>query len=275
MITTFIIICAFTFTIHMTECLAYTMRLSGLRTRQIAISMSFVTSTLIISRLSNMFQAPLLGAMADKTALIGTQEALHTLVFQFRINIFAAFLGALAGALMTPTMVTLFQQAILRFLRGSSIPRIAVSAFKPHNLKKIIRSLRLPRLKSLNTISIRNIPKTFLIMNLVVTSIYTIGVLCALLASAHLPEFRATALQLSGIVNGIATIMLTLFVDPAGARITDQAYHNSRPQDDVRSVVFYLQFTKILGNLILAQLLLLPFTWWIMWWTQLISHTVH
>ena len=47
--------------------------------------------------------------------------------------------------------------------------------------------------------------KQFLILNAFVTAIYTIGVLCALLAGAYLPQYRATAIQLSGIVNGIAT----------------------------------------------------------------------
>ena len=69
--TSVILVCIFTFIIHTTESLAYSMRLAGVRTKQVAIAMAFVTSTLLVSRLSNMFQAPLLGAMVDSSILMG------------------------------------------------------------------------------------------------------------------------------------------------------------------------------------------------------------
>lgn len=265
------IACIFTFVIHMTESLAYSMRLAGVRTRQIAIAMAFVTSTLLVSRLSNMFQAPLLGAMVDFSILSDSIEATTTLEWQFRKVIFAAFLGTLSGMLLTPTMVQLFQFAIKRFLKTGSIPSVAIYAIKPTSLVKIYRQLKLPRLHMLKSISIKNIPKQFLIMNVIVTSIYAIGVLCALLAGAYVPEFRSTAIQLSGIVNGMATIMFTIFVDPPGARVTDQAINQHRSESDVRTVVFYLQLGKITGTLIIAQLLLKPLTFYILLVTKWLS----
>ena len=89
-----------------------------------------------------------------------------------------------------------------------------------------------------------------------------------------MPEFRSTAIQLSGIVNGMATIMFTIFVDPPGARVTDQAVNQQRPVDDVRRVVFFLQTGKMLGILILAQLFLKPFSMYILWVTKIIKHWV-
>lgn len=271
---TLIIICCFTFIIHMTESLAYCMRLAGVRTKKIAIAMAFVTSTLLVSRLSNMFQAPLLGAMVDGAILAGSQSALLHLELRFRFVIFAAFLGASIGAFLTPTMVFLFQKAIKRFQQSGSIPRVALSALYPKNFIQILKSFRVPRFSSLKTISIKSIPKQFLIFNVVVTSIYVIGVLCSLLAGAYLPEFRSTAIQLSGIVNGIATVLFTIFVDPPGAKITDEAVNGDRSELDVRSVVFFLQCGKMLGTLIIAQLLLRPMTQYIMYFTQWISSTV-
>ena len=268
------IVCFFTCTIHMTESLAYSMRLAGLRTKQIAIAMSFVTSTLLISRLSNMLQAPLLGAMVDTTILTQSDAALAQLEFHFRIIILAAFFGTLLGAFFTPTAVYLFQKAIERFKVIGSLPLTALSACKPRNMIKIITAFRFPNPKSLKSISFKNLPKSFLIINIFVTSIYVIGVLCSLLAGAYLPEFRSTAIQLSGIVNGMATVMFTLFVDPSGARITDQAVHQQRPENDVRSVVFFLQCGKLLGILIIAQLTFKPLTHYILWVTQWISQTV-
>ncbi len=274
MFNTLSIICFFTFLIHLTESVAYSMRLSGIRTRQIAIAMSFVSSTLLVSRLSNMFQAPLLGAMVDSTVLLGTTASLHQLEGSFRLVIFAAFLGSLVGAMMTPTAVELFQAAMRRFMQSGSLPRVALAAFRPRNTVRIIKAFKLPRLHSLKGIRLGTIPRTFLIVNVVVTAVYTIGVLCSLLAGAYLPEMRSTAIQLSGIVNGIATIFFTIIVDPSGARITDQVYHHQRPEADVRSVIFFLLIGRIFGTFILAQLIFLPFTYYIVWVTKLLSRLV-
>ncbi len=269
-----IIICFFTCLIHTTESLAYSMRLAGVRTKQIAIAMAFVTSTLLVSRLSNMFQAPLLGAMVDTAILANSAESLVLLESKFRIIIIFAFFGAFLGAFLTPTVVFLFQKAILHFQDTGSIPHVIARGLRPKNFIKIVCSFRFPSFSSFKSISIKNIPKGFLIANVLVTSIYVIGVLCSLLAGAFLPEFRSTALQLSGIVNGMATILFTIFVDPPGARVTDQAVNGKRSEEDVRSVVFYLQVGKMLGILIFAQLFLKPFSHYIMWVTEMIKQWV-
>jgi hypothetical protein len=266
-----IIICFFTGLIHTTESLAYGMRLAGIRTKQIAIAMAFVTSTLLVSRLSNMFQAPLLGAMVDTTILINTQESILQLENNFRVIIFCGFLGAFLGALLTPTAVSLFQKAIINFQETGSIPRVIFRGLKPKNIIKIFKLAKFPRVAALKTLSLTDVPKGFLIANVIVTSIYVIGVLCALLAGAMLPEFRSTALQLSGIVNGMATILFTIFVDPPGARVTDQAANGKRSENDVRSVVFFLQLGKMLGILIFAQVLLRPLSYYIVWVTEIIK----
>jgi len=266
-----LIVAIFTFVINITETLAYAMRYAGLKTRQIAISMSFVTSTLLISRLSNMFQSPLLGKMVDNTARIGTAEALNNLESNFRVVIFAGFLGVLFATLLTPSVVKVFELAIRNFLRIGSLPRMFFyTIISPRRMLMVIRCFSLPKISMLKDISLKRIPKKFLILNGLVASIYSIGVLASLLAGAYLPDVRATAIQLSGIVNGLATIMFTLMVDPTGARITDQAVHNVRPASDVKSVVFYLSISRMVGLLIIAQIILKPATEYIILFTKVI-----
>ena len=160
-----------------------------------------------------MFQAPLLGFMVDSAIIQNTNEALLTLEGEFRIIILCAFFGALFGAFLTPTMAYLFKKAIEIFQVTGSIPKLVFIALKPRYLKKIICAFRIPRISSLKTITFKSLPKGFLIFNVFVTSIYVIGVLFSI-AGAYLPEYRSTAIQLSGIVNGMATIMFTIFVDP-------------------------------------------------------------
>ncbi len=262
-----VIICFFTFIIHTTETLAYCLRIAGLHTKKIAVAMSFVTTTLLVSRLSNMFQAPLLGALVDKAIQTQSPLALDHLSNSFRLVILFGFLGSLLGFLLSPTAIKLFSKAIVHFHEHGSLPKLVWHALHPKYFKTIFACFTRPRFSDFSGVSLKNLPKTFLILNSVVTSVYTIGVLCSLLAGAFLPTMRSTAIQLSGIVNGIATILLTLFVDPAGARITDQSYHNQRPYNDVVSVVFFLQIGRLFGTLVLAQLLFKPFTLYIMWVT--------
>ncbi len=270
-ITTLLIVCFFTFLINITESLAYCMRYSGLKTKQISIAMAFVTSTLLVSRLSNMFQAPLLGKMVDQTIMIGTAESLLQLEESFRTIIFSGFLGVLIAAFLAPTFVNIFEIAIKTFLRVGSIPKMFfMTITSPRRIAKIAKCIRIPNPNMLKNVSLKNIPKTFLVLNGFVASIYTIGVLASLLAGAYLPDFRATAIQLSGIVNGIATIMFTLLVDPAGARITDQTVHNNRPTSDVKSVVVFLMLSRMIGILIISQIIFIPAVDYIITITKLI-----
>ncbi len=261
----------FTGLIHFTESASYSMRIAGVTTRQVAIAMSFVTSTLLVSRLSNMFQAPLVGKMVDMTVIAGTDAALHQLESDFRLILFAGMIGITLAACLTPTLIGWYEMAIMKFLDIGSIPKLFILSLHPSRMKRIIKAIKLPRLHMIRAMSLKGIPKTFLILNILVAAIYSIGVLSALLAGAYIPEFRATAVQLSGIVNGIATIMFTLMVDPAGARITDQAIHGKRPIQDVKSVVFFLLIGRLLGVFIIAQLLLFPAARYIISVTQFVA----
>ncbi|OGB89553.1 hypothetical protein A2625_01360 [candidate division WOR-1 bacterium RIFCSPHIGHO2_01_FULL_53_15] len=250
-----IFVCILTGIIHFTETAATSLRLAGVRTKQIATSLSFVNATLLITRTSNMLQAPFLGGMVDHAILSGNTDSL---VGSFRLVIFSAFIGNCFGAIFTPFFVAIFTKAIERFERGGSVPRLIAAAFLPRNARGIFRRLRLPSRESLMNLSFKGMPQTFLWINLVVVSIYTIGVLSSLYAGALVPEFRITASQLSAIVNGIATILLVTLVDPTCAFITDQAIRGRRKESDVRAMVFYIIIGRIVGTLILAQFLFLP-----------------
>jgi len=89
-------------------------------------------------------------------------------------------------------------------------------------------------------------------------AIYAVGVLAALYAGAQLPDLRTTASQLSGIVNGIATILLALLVDPTSAHIVDQVVREKRDLQDARTMVFLLAAGRVVATLLIAQLIFLP-----------------
>lgn len=250
-----LIVCVLTAIIHFTETAASSLRLAGVRTRQIATSLAFVNATLLITRTSNMLQAPFLGGMVDHAILAGHPVSLVGL---FRLVIFAAFIGNFLGALCSPFFVAVFTVAILKFETVGSVPKLIAAAFFPRNLKAIIKCFRLPDRSSFSNLSLKGIPQGFLWTNLIVVSIYAIGVLSSLYAGALIPEFRITASQLSAIVNGIATILLVTLVDPTCAFITDRAVRGLRSEADVRSMVFYIIAGRVVGTLVISQLLFLP-----------------
>ena len=250
-----IIVCFFTAIIHFAECTASSLRLAGVRTKSIATSLAFVNATLLVTRLSNMLQAPFLGGMVDYAINRGN---VTSLIANFRWVIFAAFIGNLIAALLTPFSVSVFTKAIERFEKVGSVPKLIIYAFHPKNLAAIFKRLRLPKKESFLNLSLKGMPQIFLWLNLLMVSIYAIGVLSALFAGAMVPEYRVTATQLSATVNGLATILLTLMVDPTCAFITDQAIKGKRKESDVRTMVFYIILGRVVGTLILSQLLFLP-----------------
>jgi hypothetical protein len=243
------------------ESLALSMRLAGARTKQVATSISFVNISFLVARLSNMFQAPLLGAMVDQAVRTGAETALLT---KFRLVILAAFGGNLLGALLTPSMAYIFVKAVYVFEREGSVLKLLRETLRPHSLWKALINLRPPALSYFRGIKFSAIPHAFLYFNVVMVAIYAVGVLAALLAGAFLPDQRATAVQLSGIVNGAATVLLSIMVDPTGAHITDQAVHGKRTLNDVWSMVFFMQAGRLLATLVLAQLILWPAARYIM-----------
>ncbi|MBU0580345.1 MAG: lipid II flippase Amj family protein [Candidatus Margulisbacteria bacterium] len=60
---TILLVCCLTAFIHLSETLALAMRLAGVRSKQVATSISFVNTSFLGARMSNMLQAPLLGAL--------------------------------------------------------------------------------------------------------------------------------------------------------------------------------------------------------------------
>jgi hypothetical protein len=265
-------VCILTGVIHFTETAASSLRLAGVRTKQIATSLSFVNATLLITRTSNMLQAPLIGGLVDHAIMTGNPAILIT---GFRNVIFAAFIGNALGALCTPFFVAVFTKAIVRFERVGSVPLLILAAFRPRNFSAIMRRFRLPSKESFINLSLKDMPKGFLWTNLIVVSVYAIGVLSSLYAGAMVPEFRITASQLSAIVNGIATILLVTLVDPTCAYITDQAIRGKRKESDVRAMVFYIILGRVVGTLLLSQLFFLPAASYIKSVTLLVKGMYH
>jgi hypothetical protein len=244
----------FTATIHAIDTLSYSVRLAGIKTKRLAMALSLFNIIVLVARTANMIQAPLLGSMVDRAIAYGQ---VSLLLKDFRMIIFSATVGSIVGVALIPSFVEIFSKGIMALERAGSVPVLISSAVYHGSFKKLKKSFKKPGISLLKRLRLDKIPPTFLILNLIITSVSTIGVLSAIYAGALLPDYRITASQLSGIINGTATILLAVLVDPQAAMITDQTLQGIRERQEANTMVVLLVAGKIFGTL-LSQLIFLP-----------------
>ncbi|HUA08757.1 MAG TPA: DUF2837 family protein [Candidatus Acidoferrales bacterium] len=244
---------------------AYAARLAGVQTKRIATSISLFNLFMTAGRLANLFMAFFVGPLSDaagravtrlhEPGLVAMWQ--HVFEVQLRLIVLAGTAGMIVFALLLPMCTYLFRRGVHSFELRGSIPHALARLFVWRNLADVLRSQHLPTWQEVRRFDWRGIPRRLLIFNTVVTAVYAIGVQASFLASVLDVNVARTAISLSGVINGIGTIAFTLFVDPTSAMITDQAIHGKRTVEEVRSMVFYLSLTAIVGSL-LAQLIFYP-----------------
>ncbi len=254
---------------------AYAARLAGVRTGRIATSISLFNLFVTASRLATLVYTLMLGPLSDSAgnavkalvpkaghlmlpaAQIATAQIQSTFEWQLRAIIIAGTVGTIVGSLLLPMFTYMYVRGVRSFERTKSLPHSMIRLFDPRVIGDIISHIRVPGLAEVRTFSAKNIPRRLLIFNVVVTGIYAIGVVAAYYASVLDVNVARTAIGISGIINGIGTIAFTFFVDPTSSIIVDEAVKGERSHEDVKSMVFYLSLTAIIGWL-LSQLLLWP-----------------
>ncbi|HZV77286.1 MAG TPA: DUF2837 family protein [Candidatus Babeliales bacterium] len=238
---------------------AYAARLAGVQTKRIATSISLFNLFVTTGRLANLFMLFFVGPLADQAGNATSDAAAwqHAFDLQLRLIILAGTAGMVVFALFLPMFTYLFRRGVHSFEARGSIPHSLLRLGAPRVLADVLRSERLPSWAEVRAFDWRKLPKRLLVFNTVVMCVYAIGVQASYLASVLDPSVARTAVGLSGVINGIGTIAFTLFVDPTSAIITDQAIHGKRTVEEVRSMVFYLSLTAIVGSL-LSQAVLYP-----------------
>jgi hypothetical protein len=250
---------AITFIVQGVTIAAYAARLAGVQTKRIATSISLFNLFVTTGRLANLFMLLFVGPLSDEAgnAVVDVAAWHHVFELQLRLIVLAGTFGMVVFALFLPMFTYLFRRGVQSFEARGSVPHSLVRLASPAVIADVLRSERLPKLATLRSFQWRHVPKRLLIFNTVVMCVYAIGVQASYLASVLDPGVVRTAVGLSGIINGIGTIAFTLFVDPTSSMITDQAIHGKRSVQEVRSMVFYLSLTAIIGSL-LSQAILYP-----------------
>ncbi|HWI55080.1 MAG TPA: lipid II flippase Amj family protein [Desulfobacteria bacterium] len=256
-----ILVIIFTVIIHMIITLGYAVRLAGVRTQRLALAFSLWNVIFLVASTANTVQAPFLGRIIDEAGTLihkGNLNVTSAVEYDIRIIILAATLGSIIGTLLIPNFVRLFTKGIFLFERVKSVPRMIGVMLRPKMLRKILAAITIPQSTSVKRlVRKRGVPKKLVVLNFLVTGIWTIGVLAALYAGLLDIKFVRTTANMSGIINGVATVMGVLLIDPHVASITDEAARGKRSDEDVKLLSFYLAASRIAGT-ILAQVIFIP-----------------
>ncbi|MFD0771539.1 lipid II flippase family protein [Bacillus sp. CGMCC 1.60114] len=259
MTTKLIFIMLFTMIIHAVETSSYSIRLAGVRLKKITVALAIIGIVLLVSRTSNLLQAVMLGRIVDRARVHGDIDMEATI----RLILLAASIGTLLALFLYPTLTKLFGYVIQQFeIEGSFIRMM-----KTNNVQKLRytkKYIRFPKLEMIHRLRIGGIPKRIMLINMIATAIYTAGVLAALYASVLNPTYATTATTASGLINGFATILLTVLLDPRIALLTEQALQKENGAETMGKMYGWLMISRFLGTL-LAQVLFVPGAHWILW----------
>jgi hypothetical protein len=249
------LIIGLTFIIHLIGTLAYSVRIAGTRTGRIAVSLSLFNILVLVSRTSNSFQAPLLAKRVEENLKHGMSTGLE---LDFRWLLVAASVATIVGGFLIPTFQRLFARAVEVFAEYRSIPRLFLRGFSPAGLNLVRHSIRMPVKENITDLTAATrIRMRIIILNAVTMAIWTVGVFSALYAGYLRPEYRVTASQLSGVINGIATILMFIMIDPYLSVLTDEAARGEISDGYFRRSVIWLTGSRLAGT-VLAQAILIP-----------------
>ncbi len=253
------LICLLTFVIHTTETLSYGIRFAGVLTGRLAVALSLVGIVLLISRTSNLIQGPFTGGLMDQAAISHTDPSM-----KLHLIIAASSLGTLAAIFLFPTFVQLSKRLISHLELAGSIPQMLRTAVTVDSIRRVRHHVRIPNLQFISRFRIQGIPKRLLLLNALGTAVYTSSVLASLYAILLVPDYKATVLMSSGMINGFATIFMTILVDPQVALLTEKAMQGQATHESIRNMYLWLMISRFFGT-ILAQILLVPAAYWVAW----------
>ena len=249
-----LIVVFLTFVIHLIGTLSYSARIAGVRMRKIAISFSLFNVLVLISRLSNSFQQPLLAKRIEENIKHG-YDSIPSI--DFRIILIAATVATIVGTLLIPTFQRLFSKAIEKFSIDRSIPKLLLHSFTKYGVRQLKESLAFPKSQNLQISKLPSGIIIILLINTIGSAIWTVGVLSSLYAGYLVPDLRVTANSLSSIVNGLSTLLMFIVVDPFLSLLTDDTVDTKLSDSTFRKSITLFAASRLLGT-ISAQFLLIP-----------------
>ncbi|HSJ01774.1 MAG TPA: DUF2837 family protein [Verrucomicrobium sp.] len=252
--TNLLILCVLTFVIHLIGTLAYAARIAGVRTGHLATALTLFNLLILVSRTSNSFQAPFLAKRIETSSF----DNGAALLVDFQWILGSAALATLVRAVLVPSAHRAMSRAVMLLQRHRSLFRLCFHAMHPRRLLLARRFLAVPSIRSMGTLRHRGgLSWSFLGLNAIAVALWSVGVFASLFAGSLEPGLTVTCSNLSSIINGVATILMFLLLDPQLSLLTDDVAHHRTGEGTFRAAVASLVGARFVGVL-LAQLLLVP-----------------
>lgn len=256
-----------TVVINLIGTLAYAARIAGVRTRRIAMSFALFNALVLVSRLSNGFLGPLIANRVEQALASGGGESL---LGDFRLFIGAATVGVIVGIALVPSTQRLFARVIGGMQARKSLAELALRSVTPAGLRTLRESVTIPSVASLRSYTRpAEVSWGILGANCLAQAILVVGVLASIYAGYLVPEYRVTASQLSALINGFATILLFLVIDPQLSVLTDDVVDGQVSEPAFRRAILWISGSRLAGTL-LAQALFVPAAIAIAWAADII-----
>ncbi|PEA82119.1 lipid II flippase family protein [Bacillus pseudomycoides] len=265
---TFKVICIFLFLMLMTsiEVLGYGVRLVGAKLALVASAFAIYNIMSLIARFSNMFQQPFTASLVDSAAKNG---GLELLIKQFRFLLLGSTMGVILGGLLVPFFKNVFSKALVPLSKDGSFLNM-FKLINSTNLKRMKNYFVLVNKNNLEGVNFKNISIKLFVINTIVSAVFTVGVMSALYATLLIPDYDKAAMSSSNIITGVATILLTLLIDPKLSFLTDKVVQDNRSYWELKNFTFMILISRLLGTLV-AQVILVPGAYYIAWFAKFIS----
>ncbi|WP_180062670.1 lipid II flippase family protein [Acinetobacter sp. YH12114] len=210
--------------IHFVEFTSYLSRIAGLTVGYPMLGYSFQQMFFVGTRFLFIALMPLIGYMVDKQ--IPTNDYLNML--------FACMLLASIS------------YVIVFFFRGVFIEKIS-------KLVLIKSGSEQAQINYFNSFSFEGLLKykKNIFLSAIVFCGYSLGVFIAFYFALIFHEYRTTLSQLSGVINGFATVLLTFIIEPKLAKSFDEK------NKDCINLLYSVLFGRFLGVAILSPLVIL------------------
>ncbi|WMJ89710.1 lipid II flippase Amj family protein [Anaerocolumna sp. MB42-C2] len=251
------------FIISIIGTLAYSVRLVGVRTGKIAVTYSVFNILTLISRIAVTFQVPIL------TKFVENNSGGSDLISIFNLIIIVSGIATIAGAFLIPTFQRIFYRGVLRFSIDKSIPKLIMHSFSKTGINYMRECIAIPVKNNLTKINYKKLPVKIVIFNLIAVSLITVGSLAPIYAGKLAPDLRATCITLSSIINGVATVLMSIFIDPQLSIMTDEVIDGKCTEEDFRTCVVAMVGSKSLGTFA-SLLLLIPASYLIVFIARII-----
>lgn len=230
-------------------------RVSAVRTKRAATAVAVFNLFFLVARMGQQVISPLLGSLSD--FFTEHDLPLIELAHLLRVVLFGTTLGSLLALLLLPSLIALFDALVKAADRRGSLHTVLYSALNPKRWMAIRTCFVRPSLLSLSRGDLKRIPRSLVLSSVLVVSTHTVGLVAAVYAGAVLPELQRTASLLSSVVNGFATVLLGILIEPSIALMTEEALREKRPTEDIYALAFLLVLSMFVGTL-LSQCLMEP-----------------